>query len=92
MLLDVFCNSIAGPQTIMSFIIDTPNYAVFRDCFSSSVLQMIKRTSSPPPRRRPGKDRRNAAGSKRRKPMHRNVDAAEDIEGDLAEFLDVCIV
>ena len=76
----------------MSLTVDTPNHVIFRECFSSSFLQVIKRISFPPPKRGPRKDRRNAAGSKQRKPLQRNVDVAEDKEDDLAEFLDVCIL
>ena len=71
------------------------NFAVFRDCFSSAILQKVSRTTPKNPRRSTGR------GSKSRKNANRATGAEpggsgkeqqrEENEEELADFVEVSI-
>ena len=66
------------------------NYATFRDCFASSVLEVIHRTTSPPPRPGRTKGQRKAILSSPQAPIRSGAGPTSNENDDLAEFLDVC--
>jgi len=66
------------------------NFAVFRDCFSSAILQRVSRNAPKKPSRSAGKSRKNASRATATEPATGRAEQHDDSE-ELADFIEVSI-